>query len=302
MCKMYHGIKFENYVLISGVIEMIAFLFLKFFRIDFLSLLIQTLQIIITMFISRRFLKLYLTLGKKNLETHIYNYYFYVLVCINGIFILLSLAFYIVSCIPSITTKEETPVIRDDYVSYAHDTFSCIVSILLYISSLRIRKMIRISLLDLNTKKEEDYLKSFKAESKVKTFVTEDLGRDCEKANEIYLETRRIQLKLIAFANLFTDTIEFIMITIRLFFLDNSVKNEKLKTYPTDWGSYVVFLIEDLCFILSTFFNYICFYYLIRDSYQIEFIPNIERNLLDEDIEREVHTSKNESITNFLEN
>lgn len=302
MCKMYHGIKFENYVLISGVIEMIAFLFLKFFRIDFLSLLIQTLQIIITMFISRRFLKLYLTLGKKNLETHIYNYYFYVLVCINGIFILLSLAFYIVSCIPSITTKEETPVIRDDYVSYAHDTFSCIVSILLYIFSLRIRKMIRISLLDLNTKKEEDYLKSFKAESKVKTFVTEDLGRDCEKANEIYLETRRIQLKLIAFANLFTDTIEFIMITIRLFFLDNSVKNEKLKTYPTDWGSYVVFLIEDLCFILSTFFNYICFYYLIRDSYQIEFIPNIERNLLDEDIEREVHTSKNESITNFLEN
>lgn len=299
MCKMYHGIKFENYVLISGVIEMIAFLLLKFFRIDFLSLLIQTLQIIITMFISRRFLKLYLTLGKKNLETHIYNYYFYVLVCINGIFILLSLAFYIVSCIK---TNEETFFIRDDYVTYAHDTFSCIVSILLYIFSLRIRKMIRISLHDLNTKKEEDYLKSFKAESKVKTFVTEDLGRDCEKANEIYLETRRIQLKLIAFANLFTDTIEFIMITIRLFFLGNSVKNEKLKTYPTDWGSYVVFLIEDLCFILSTFFNYICFYYLIRDSYQIEFIPNIERNLLDEDIEREVHTSKNESITNFLEN
>ena len=64
---MYHGIKFENYVLISGVIEMIAFLLLKFFRIDFLSLLIQTLQIIITMFISRRFLKLYLTLGKKKL-------------------------------------------------------------------------------------------------------------------------------------------------------------------------------------------------------------------------------------------
>ena len=63
---------------------------------------------------------------------------------VYGFFILLSLAFYIVSCIPSITTKEETPVIRDDYVSYAHDTFSCIVSILLYIFSLRIRKMIRI--------------------------------------------------------------------------------------------------------------------------------------------------------------
>lgn len=302
MCKMYHSIKFENYVLISGMVEMVAFLFFKSFRIDFLSLVIQTLQIIITMFISRRFLKLYLTLGKKNLETHVYNYYFYVLVSINGIFILLSLTFYIISCFSDDdNTDTETTFRKDDYVSYAHDTFSCIVSILLYIFSLEIRKMIRISLRDLNTKKEEDYLKSFKAESLVKTFATEDLGPDCEKANEIYLETRKIQLRLIAFANVFTDTIEFIMITIKLFFLSNSVKNKKFATYPTRWVSYFVFLIEDICFILSTFLNYICFYYLIRDSYQIEFIPNIERNLLEEDIEREVRTSKNESITKFLD-
>ena len=49
-------------------------------------------------------------------------------------------------------------------------------------------------------KKEEDYLKSVKvSDSKVGTYLAEDLGSECEKANEIYLKTRIIQLKLIQY-------------------------------------------------------------------------------------------------------
>lgn len=298
MCKIYRGVKFENYVLISGIIEMTLFLLFKMFRIDFFSLLIQALQIIITMFISRRFLKLYLTLGKKNVETHVYNYYFYVLVTINGIFIVVSIA---MAAITAINNNEGN--IGDDYVAYAHDTFSVVVSFLLYCFSLEIRNMIGVSLKDTNKKKEEDYLKSLKvSDSKVGTYLAEDLGSECEKANEIYLKTRIIQLKLIAMANLVTDTFEFVMFTLRLFLLQEDVQHIKYVTFPTTLPGYIVFAVQDICFIGSSLLNYITFYYIIRDSYQIEFIPNIEKNLLQEDIDKQVQTQENESITNFLDN
>ena len=303
MCKIYRGIKFENYVLISGIIEMMLFILFKLFRIDLFSLLIQALQIIITMFISRRFLKLYLTLGKKNIETHIYNYYFYVLVAINGLFIVVSIAMAIITALSKKEEGKEGNTL-DDYVAYAHDTFSALVSVVLYLFSLEIRKMIGISLKDSNKKKEEDYLKSVKvADSKVGTFLAEDLGEECEKANEIYLKTRIIQLKLIAIANLVTDTFEFVMFSLRLFLLNNiDVKHEKFVTYPQSFPGYIVFAVQDICFIGSSLLNYITFYYIIKDSYQIEFIPNIEKNLLQEDIDRQTATKENESITNFLEN
>ena len=298
MCKIYRGIKFENYVLISGIIEMTLFLLFKMFRIDFFSLLIQALQIIITMFISRRFLKLYLTLGKKNVETHVYNYYFYVLVVINGIFIVVSIA---MAAITALSNNEGD--IGDDYVAYAHDSFSVVVSFLLYCFSLEIRNMIGVSLKDTNKKKEEDYLKSVKvSDSKVGTYLAEDLGSECEKANEIYLKTRIIQLKLIATANLVTDTFEFVMFTLRLFLLQEDVKHIKYVTFPITLPGYIVFAVQDICFIGSSLLNYITFYYIIRDSYQIEFIPNIEKNLLQEDIDKQVQTQENESITNFLDN
>ena len=298
MCKIYRGIKFENYVLISGIIEMTLFLLFKMFRIDFFSLLIQALQIIITMFISRRFLKLYLTLGKKNVETHVYNYYFYVLVVINGIFIVVSIA---MAAITALSNNEGD--IGDDYVAYAHDSFSVVVSFLLYCFSLEIRNMIGVSLKDTNKKKEEDYLKSLKvSDSKVGTNLAEDLGSECEKANEIYLKTRIIQLKLIAMANLVTDTFEFVMFTLRLFLLQEDVQHIKYVTFPTTLPGYIVFAVQDICFIGSSLLNYITFYYIIRDSYQIEFIPNIEKNLLQEDIDKQVQTQENESITNFLDN
>lgn len=298
MCKIYRGVKFENYVLISGVIEMTLFILFKMFRIDFFSLLIQALQIIITMFISRRFLKLYLTLGKKNVETHIYNYYFYILVGINGIFIVVSIAMAAINA----ALGSNNDSISDDYVAYAHDTFSAIVSVILYCFSLEIRKMIGISLKDSNKKKEEDYLKSVKiAESKVGTYLAEDLGAECEKANEIYLKTRIIQLKLIAMANLATDTFEFVMFSLRLWLLKEDVKHIAYMTFPTTLPGYIVFAVQDICFIGSSLLNYITFYYLIRDSYQIEFIPNLEKNLLQEDIDKQVQTQENESITNFLD-
>ena len=298
MCKIYRGVKFENYVLISGIIEMTLFLLFKMFRIDFFSLLIQALQIIITMFISRRFLKLYLTLGKKNVETHVYNYYFYVLVVINGIFIVVSIA---MAAITALSNNEGD--IGDDYVAYAHDSFSVVVSFLLYCFSLEIRNMIGVSLKDTNKKKEEDYLKSVKvSDSKVGTYLAEDLGSECEKANEIYLKTRIIQLKLIAMANLVTDTFEFVMFTLRLFLLQEDVKHIKYVTFPITLPGYIVFAVQDICFIGSSLLNYITFYYIIRDSYQIEFIPNIEKNLLQEDIDKQVQTQENESITNFLDN
>ena len=103
-------------------------------------------------------------------------------------------------------------------------------------------------------------------------------------------------------ANLVTDTFEFVMFTLRLFLLQEDVKHIKYVTFPITLPGYIVFAVQDICFIGSSLLNYITFYYIIRDSYQIEFIPNIEKNLLQEDIDKQVQTKENESITNFLDN
>ena len=178
------------------------------------------------------------------------------LVAINGIFIVVSIA---MAAITALSNNEGD--IGDDYVAYAHDSFSVVVSFLLYCFSLEIRNMIGVSLKDTNKKKEEDYLKSVKvSDSKVGTYLAEDLGSECEKANEIYLKTRIIQLKLIAMANLVTDTFEFVMFTLRLFLLQKDVQHIKYVTFPTTLPGYIVFAVQDICFIGSSLLNYITFY------------------------------------------
>lgn len=118
---------------------MISLISFQFYQIELFILMIQSFQIIITMFVSRRFLKLYLTLEQKVLNTRIYQYYFCILVSCNIIFIC--------ACFISffIFTQSHNHLI-DEYVSYAHTCFSLIISIILYIFSLKIHELIEANI------------------------------------------------------------------------------------------------------------------------------------------------------------
>ena len=83
---------FEKYVLISGIIE-VSFILLFIITIhkEFILDIIQALQILITLYISKQFLKLYIIFeylmkGKQETESngkHIYNAYFWILAIIS---------------------------------------------------------------------------------------------------------------------------------------------------------------------------------------------------------------------------
>ena len=78
MCQINVSLKFEQWVLISGIIEItLLILYLRYFRGAILITIIQSLQITITLIISRRFLKIYLFLNERNLDFQCYNFFFF---------------------------------------------------------------------------------------------------------------------------------------------------------------------------------------------------------------------------------
>ena len=84
LCQIDHKIKFEEWVLISGIIELSLMIFyLKYKRYEILLTIVETLQNIIILFITRRFLKSYFLLSNSKLGSFCYNsYYLNIISCI----------------------------------------------------------------------------------------------------------------------------------------------------------------------------------------------------------------------------
>lgn len=326
MTKVYNGLYFENYVLFSGIVEMTLLILEHIYKNGLFLLIIQSLQLIITLYVSRRFLKLFLILSKKKDKAQIYNTYFIVLVVINGVFMVISFIFYF-------THGDDHTV--DDYITYAHDTFSAIVSVLLFLFALKIISLINWKLGEVRRRNSSDEVvdneeeENKEGKNKVEEgtnevnkveegtndetkegeeieendFVIKDDNEPMEMAvgHEIYLKKRNIQLLFVALANLITDCLEFLVFTAKLLFFRNSYADNSL-TYPLDNIAYALITIEHLCLNVSTFMNFIIFFWLIRECYEVSIIPNIKKAFLDTDIERiqVEQETENEKISNFL--
>ena len=329
MTKVYNGLYFENYVLFSGILEMTLLIMEHIYKNGLFLLIIQSLQLIITLYVSKRFLKLFLILSKKKDKAQIYNTYFIVLVVINGVFMVISFIFYF-------THGDDHTV--DDYITYAHDTFSAIVSVLLFLFAMKIISLINWKLGEVRRRNSSDEAidneeegkegkekvegtnevnkveegtndevkeekKEEEEEIEENDFVIKDDNEPMEMAvgHEIYLKKRKIQLKLVALANLITDCLEFFVFTIKLLFFRTSYATNSL-TYPLDNIAYALITIEHLCLNISTFMNFIIFFWLIRECYEVNIIPNIKKAFLDKDIERiqVEQETENEKISNFL--
>lgn len=304
MCLSYHKIKFENYVLLSGIAESLFVILYKVFRYDFFVLLAQSFQILITMFISRRFLKLYLILDRKNNRTHIYNTYFIALVIINVICILVSLGF----CIYSFQGNQG---IHDEYISYSHSGFSCLVSIFLFLFSFQIHKMIIKSLkyssqgLIIPPEVKEDYLYNYKSNEDKRDNVNNKTQEENNQSpielndKEIYFKTRKKQLYIVALSNVMTDTLEFVFYSIKLFLMGEEYFTFSMKTFAKSKYGFAILVCEQLSLLFSSLFNYIAFYFIIREMYEEHIQPNKENNLLDSEIKKNTIENHN-CIADYL--
>ncbi len=77
MCKMLKTIKFENTVIICGIFQSIILIFVILTNWELLILLILFCQVMIYLFVLRRFLRIFFRMRRKSYEpkTNYYNLY-----------------------------------------------------------------------------------------------------------------------------------------------------------------------------------------------------------------------------------
>ena len=253
MFKTDKSFSLEKYVLISGIIEVILIVSHNFNIKDIVIDTIQALQILITLLISKKFLQLFLIFNKskkinntdneedqqkeEDVGKHIYNSYFWILsiICVTLV---------ILSCIIDFLCEEGSPI--DVYVDFINDVICFIISIILFIFSMIVKKRMSEILI-------EQYNENKLIDEQQKQFSAK---------NEIFLSTRQTQIICISLGNLFTDFFEFVLSFLEAFVFKD-VNRAKLSMYG---------LLNEYSLWLSTFLNYIAFYFIVRNSFNIQYV------------------------------
>ena len=242
-------IRFEKYVLISGIFEIsLIILFIVKMQKEIIQDIIQSLQIFITLYISRQFLALYINIehslnndendndnennDNKTYGKHIYNTYFWILSTIIIIFIIARLLI-------DILIKEEKFI--NNIVDFLNDLICLIISIILLIFSWMVRKIITIKSNEINY---------------------DDIDNKIYLTNEKYLNTRKVQILIIALGNMVTDFIE-VIISLFKEIICNTNDNEYLNFFD---------ILTLYSLAINTFLNFIAFFFIVRDSFHIEYI------------------------------
>lgn len=306
MFQAFLSIKFENYVLLSGIIEVICFILFKAFKYNFLVLIIQFLQIIITLIISRRFLKLYLLLEKES-SSRLYNIYFPILVILNLAFIIVLVVFTIIDF------HDHSGSRIDEVIPYSHSIFSALVSLLLLLFGLKIGKIIEIAAKESDQNKNVDYYleeeEDFNQGSQVNIFPNNNSNNNVQgvpllkqhnKSKKTYLMTRKHQLYIITISNVITDWFECILQTSELFVFPEEF-SFSVATVPISTTGYIIFVLQQISMLSSSLFNFIAFYYVVRDSYETKHKKKSIK-LTVEEINPDTQIKANANITDYLSN
>ena len=245
-------IRFEKYVLISGIFEIsLIILFIVKIQKEIIQDIIQSLQIFITLYISRQFLALYINIehslnrdendndnennDNKTYGKHIYNTYFWIL---STIIIILIIARLLID----ILIKEEKFI--NNIVDFLNDLICLIISIILLIFSWMVRKIITIKSNEIND---------------------DDIDNKIYLTNEKYLNTRKVQILIIALGNMITDFIEVIISLFKEIICNTNDNNDN--EYLNFFDTLTLYSLA-----INTFLNFIAFFFIVRDSFHIEYI------------------------------
>ena len=159
LCQIDHKIKFEEWVLISGIIELSLMIFyLKYKRYEILLTIVETLQNIIILFITRRFLKSYFLLSNSKLGSFCYNSYYLILIIVNILFTILSVVFDLLSIYFNKVSEKEYEFLNN-IISFIYAIFSLFTSFILLIIGLKLKRiMIKINEFEEENKNEDKFI------------------------------------------------------------------------------------------------------------------------------------------------
>lgn len=278
---------FEKYVLISGIIE-VSFILLFIITIhkEFILDIIQALQILITLYISKQFLKLYIIFehsmkGKQETESngkHIYNAYFWILAIISFLLVVASIITDISDIFKDDSIFKKIKENADYIIDLLNDFIFFIISVILFIFSIMVRKILT--------------LKSQENTQSNNTDENND-NDSIYNRNEIYLSTRKIQIFIISIGNLVTDFIELIISIFKeAIFNKRDGGNEE-----DDINIFDLLTLYSLW--TSTFLNFIAFYFVVRNSFHINYVHISKKK---SSIILETHLIEKEKNNNDIDN
>lgn len=249
-------IRFEKYVLISGIIEIILIcLFTSKFHKEIIQDCIQALQTFIILYLSKKFLNLYVNIvhslilrnsenvdfykvRKKVYGKKIYNAFFWFFAILN----IISISSDIISEI--IIDKEKLFIYNS--IDFINNFVSLLISIILIIFSLMIWNIVEI---------QSNLLISFDDE------INEIYSR-----NEKYLSTRKIQIIIISFGNFFTDLFEIIILFLKKITFRRKISFNKIENKINLFDILVSYSLW-----LNTFLNFIAIYFIVRNSFNMDY-------------------------------
>ena len=273
MYKSYKKFCFEQYVLFSGLFELCLIVFHIFLPDDILLNLIQTIQILQPLYITQKFMVIYVHLSYKDKENNAntqieienkitkYNYYIKI---VSIALVLLIISFVLIE----IFDPFEDAI--DDYLFYSHDALCLIICIILFVFSMKIQKLINSKLNEKNTENDPQN-------------IIDETYRKITEENEYYLITRKKQIFLISICYLIINGLECIIsaieLTITLIF---NPKNYGTRPKKRIWEK-VLDIYEfttDYACLINTICNYFTFYFIIRKSIKLEYKPHRKSQVL----------------------
>ena len=278
---------FEKYVLISGIVE-VSFILLFIIKIhkEFILDIIQALQILITLYISKQFLKLYIIFEHsmkneqeaENNGKHIYIIYFWILAIISILLVVAS----IITDIPDISSNTFLDSIKakDNIIDILNDCICLIISVILFIFSIMVRKLL--------TLKNKENAPS---DNKDK----DDDNDVIYNSNEIYLSTRKMQIFIISFGNLVTDFVELIISIFKEAVFNKA--GREIDEHEDDINIFDILTLYSLW--TSTFLNFFAFYFIVRKSFLINYIHITRKKT---PIVLETHLIEKEEQNNDIDN
>ncbi len=252
--------------------------------------MIKFLQLIILLFIARRFLKIYFTLDKKNSSTRFYNHFFCALVFIN-VFLMVTLGVFMIL---EIFFEDEAFVDKEgnSYILFSYSIFSFLSSLTLFLIGLHLKNMIKDSLKDSYEKDDLNYYFETKRSSLKKRSSIQGINKETEsnknldvpildenilvatnqdqflKHQDEYFTKRVKQINLVTISFLICDIYQLLYSLLKIFIIPNHFENSVLTIIPLTKLAAILFFLNNLTFLVPILTNYLAFYFLIRHSYK----------------------------------
>ena len=214
--------------------------------------------------------------------------------CYSITFLIVNLLFLIAIVYFIMHIDNDINVVIMEYVLFAHSAFGFAVSFVLLIMGVLLLRVLNQNVSNV----DEDDVSLFTSDVDVDVDGalvpntnddSVDVNQTRKKAyhkvtkrnniSDIYSKTRKLQLLCIMLSNVFSDSVELVIHSLRFFVFEESFIGEQY-IEVNDMKGFMVYNAELFSLWLSSFANYLTFYYIVRGSFRTKKATNTVRSSL----------------------